>query len=352
MEWGHTTIYPNQYICLIGPSGVRKGEPLTIAQTLLDRIPRMQMVAEAITKQALIKRIKESMDAFSADDRMAMQCAVTILAEEFAIFLGDNDTGFLADLTAWYDARGKWTYETKHSGKDEIIGVCVNILASMAPDWIPVSIPTAAIGGGFTSRILFVVETQKGRTIADPGLYQIDEGLFDDLVHDLERIHSIVGPYTFDKEAKEHYMEWYIKQEKNTQAGRPALKDPRFSGYVSRRQTYIKKIAMACSASRSDDRIITEADFRRARLFLEGAEKNMEGVFGKVGKNVYVGQTQEVMEFIRSKGKVSKAQIMQAFYRDIDGKSFDIIEATMLATQMVRRTLSTQDGEAIYEWRS
>ncbi len=347
MQWGHTRVFPNQYICLIGPSGARKGEPIVIAQEMVEAVG-VSLVAEAITKQALIRRIKESLSHFD-DGKMQSQCAVSVVSEEFATFLGDNDAGFLADLTNWYDSRGSWTYDTKHSGTDEIVGVCVNILASMAPDWIPLCIPQVAIGGGFTSRILFVVEHRKGKTISDPNLYSIDQKLGEALKRDLERIKKLVGEIAFDPEAKEAYKAWYEREEVRNQKGQPALKDPRFAGYVNRRATHIKKIAMACSASRSDDLFVLAADFDRARLFMESAEKNMESVFGKIGSSPLVAQTQEIMDFIRQKKSVPKWKVMQAFYRDVDDKMMDSIEATLRATKLVKKTIDSA-GNVVYKW--
>ena len=39
MKWGHSDIYPNQYIVLIGPSGQsRKGEAVNLARNFIDHI--------------------------------------------------------------------------------------------------------------------------------------------------------------------------------------------------------------------------------------------------------------------------------------------------------------------------
>lgn len=349
MQWGHSQIFPNLYVVLIGPSGARKGEPLMIARDLMETAG-VNSVAEAITKQALIKRVRDSIGQFDDDGQIVMQCAVTVVAEELAIFLGEGDAGFLADLTNWYDARSKWTYETKHSGIDEILGVCVNILASMAPDWIPLSIPQGAIGGGFTSRIIFVVESRKGRNISNPNLLKIDTELLEDIRADLERVKQLVGPMTFDPTALSTYEKWYVREEERAASGRPPLTDPRFSGYVARRATHVKKVAMVICAARSDSMIVIKEDFDRALRILENTERTMQDVFGKVGRSVYVEQTQAVMDFIKRKGTSTRSEVMQAFYRDIDGKSIEIVESTMRATKFVNIGLDTGTGDNTYKW--
>lgn len=350
MRWGHTEVYPNQYICLVGPSGARKAEPIRIARDFLKEVG-VNLVAEKITQEALIRRLRESIGQYE-DGSIKTQCAMSVVVEEFAVFLGEGNTNFMANLTDWYDGgHPTWEYDTKHSGTDEIVGACLNIIASMAPDWIPLSIPQAAIGGGFTSRIMWVVEHRKGKTIEDPNIYGVDDKLKTDLLADLEAIKKIAGAMEFERDALEMYKGWYVREEEKIAAGRPAIRDPRFSGYVSRRQTHIKKVCMAISASRSDDRRITGKDFERARLFMEKAERSMESVFGKVGRAIHVVQTQEVMEYIKARKTCSRQQLMQAFYRDIDARTLEIIESTMLATGMVKKKLSEGEQKDLeYTW--
>ena len=62
--------------------------------------------------------------------------------------------------------------------------------------------------------------------------------------HDLELIKMIAGPMRFEPKAMKLYEEWYAEEDRKIDMGMPAIRDPRFSGYVSRRATHIKKIAM------------------------------------------------------------------------------------------------------------
>lgn len=348
MRWGHTDVYPNQYIVLIGPSGVRKAEPLKIARTLIS--PRLETVSESITKEALRRRLKNALKNETVEGSIHMHCSAALIAEEMAVFLGAGDMNFLADLTDWYDCKDKWTYETKNQGIDEIIGVCFNILGSMAPDWIPSAIPAGAIGGGFTSRVIFVVEARKGKTIANPNLHPPDLELQEKLRADLDEIMKLSGEMVFDADALNMYQDWYIREEQRTASGRPAIADPRFAGYVSRRATHIKKIAMSISAARSDSLVITESDLRRALMLMEQVERRMPEVFGSVGHSMYSEQTDKVVKLIKSHKKILRSDIMQLLYRDIDSKTMDVIESTILATKMVRPRRLTSTDDVEYEW--
>ncbi|KKL72860.1 hypothetical protein LCGC14_2080700 [marine sediment metagenome] len=351
MEWGHTTIYPNQYIVLIGPSGrARKGEPIDIARSFLDHVG-CNLIPESITREALIRRMREAMSHYQYGEKLVAQCPIVIVAEEFAVFLGENNIRLLTDMTNWYDSRKKWTYDTKHEGTDNIHGVCANVIASMAPDWIPLTLPQGVIGGGFTSRILFVVEHKKGKTIADPTAFPRDEVLERALQHDLEVIKRLKGQFYFTDEAKAAYIDWYTKEEERIERGNPALQDPRFAGYVSRRATHVKKIGMVLSSSRGGDLKLTIGDFRRARQMLERVEVNMEEVFGRVGRATYSEQTYLILEFIEQRKEVTKSELMRHFYRDVDSKMMDIIESTIHTMRLVERDTRKIEGEIVYIWK-
>jgi hypothetical protein len=348
MRWGHSKVYPNQYLVLVGPSGVRKAEPVLIAADFMRRVG-LSMVSERIIHEALIRRMKDSGSTFNGPMGIGIQCAMTGAFEELAVFLGESNIQLLATLTNWYDARDHWTYETKHQGTDEIAGVCFNILASLADDWVPMCIPPTAIGGGFTSRVVFIVENEKARVISNPNLVQIDSKLGEDLEHDLQLIFAIQGEYAFTPDGLSAYEHWYLTTEKHAAEGKLAIKDPRFSGYNSRRATHVKKIAMALSASRSDDRLITKADFTRSLEMLEDAEQNMSSVFGRVGISPNAQIMPTIMEFIRKRRVVSKKDLMLNFYRDLDKRSLDDIEGNLIIMGLIR-VESDEDKRTVYRW--
>ena len=355
IQWGHSIIFPNMYICLIGPSGVRKAEPIVISRDLLSEIPGVVHVAESITKEALIKRMHSAFADFDKpkDTELELNAhsSVSVIAEEFAVFLGDSDTRFLADLTNWYDSRDKWTYETKHQGIHTVVGVCVNILASMAPDWIPSAIPMGAIGGGFTSRIIFIVEHKKSQVIVNPNLIGIDQELRNALVNDLTVINQLAGEFSFSPSALTRYTDWYGSEERKTAAGRPAIADPRFSGYVSRRATHIKKLCMVISAARADNLIITDEDFSRALQLITHAERSMPEVFGRVGLSIYAEQTSIVLEYVKNKRpRVAKSDVLRSLHRDIDERTLSIIESTLQIAKFIEVHHNSETGNTTYEW--
>jgi len=126
MQWGHTTIYPNQYIILVGPSGrARKGEAITTARSLIEEL-NIPLISDDNSPEAVILDMKRSTTNFTdaISGAVRLQSAVSCFAEELAVFTGYQNSAFLAYLTQWYDSRDKWVRRTKHQGTDEIVPGC------------------------------------------------------------------------------------------------------------------------------------------------------------------------------------------------------------------------------------
>lgn len=347
LRWGHTTLYPNQYIVLVGPSGqARKGEPITIASKMVTSL-RLPQIGEDNSMEAVIREMKNAVTNFTdkSSGKIKFQCAVSCFVEELSVFVGQQNTAFLAYLTNWYDSRDRWKRTTKHQGTDELLGVCFNLLAATAPDWIPYMFSREAIGGGFTSRCLFIVEEGKAKIIPNPNLVPIDEGLRSSLKHDLELISTLSGEVMLDKKALDAYTAWYEKEEKKIQSGRPAIDDPLFSGYVSRRATHVKKLAMLCMASRGDELVITLRDFERALAFMESVEAKMTKAFHGIGKPKYVEETELILTYIAKRRKATKSDILKTYIRTVDSYTLDLVIKNLTDMKLVRAIRDTAKGE-------
>ena len=351
MKWGHSDIYPNQYIVLIGPSGQsRKGEAVNLARNFIDHIG-VNVGAQSTTQEALISKLKDSTSTYqNAQGEPKFQSALTIISDELTVLLRQKDVQLLGYMTDWYDSRPEWTYETKHQGIDRVTGVCVNLLGATAPDWLPSILPTEAVGGGWTSRVIFVVENYKGKVISNPNLFGVDEKLKKKLEHDLEQIHILRGQYEFDEEALANYVNWYEAQERGIKKGIFPIPDPKFSGYISRRATHIKKVAMALSASRGDDLIITNEDLLRAQKILENAEKKMQRAFTGLGRARFADQTDAVLNYIMKKRTVRRSVLLREHYRDIDLWTLEQIEGVLEGMKIIKIFRIIEDNDVEYRY--
>jgi hypothetical protein len=257
---------------------------------------------------------------------------------------------FLADLTDMYDSHEDWTYETKNSGTDHIIGVCFNILGATAPDWLPTIFPAEAVGGGFTSRIIFVVEDGKGKTVADPNEVPVDELLEEALTKDLEKIMLMAGEMIFDPDALTCYKDWYSREDEKMRKGIQDLADPRLGGYNSRRATHVKKIAMAISSSRSSDLIVTHEDLTRALTIMETTEKKMPRVFTGLGKARFAEATEDVLYLMMKERTVTRSSILSRYYTKIDTFVLDAVEKLLSEMGAIRVERTPGLGDKIYTY--
>lgn len=355
LRWGlGRVIYPNLYVVLVGPSGrTRKGVAIGIAKDFLKSVSGISVTPESSSgRQAMITAMKRANTNFQdpTDGKIKFHCSVTAFSEELSVFLGQGDIAYLSNLTDWYDSKDDWEYETVSRGKDSLQGLCVNLMGGTAPDWIQSMIPQEALGGGFTSRIIFIVEEKKRQIIPEyfPTAEQLR--LEVQLADDLERIAQLSGEITFTDDAKELYKSWYVEQDMALSAGKPPIADPRFAGYCERRATHLQKIMILCSASRGDDLKINADDFHRSLKLLASAEENMHKTFGGLGKSRISDESDTVLNFVRDMGSVLKSDLLKRYYRDIDAETLNKIETTMVQSRLVKIKLIPATGDKLYNW--
>jgi len=356
MDWGHQKLYPNFYIILCGPSGrARKGTAMGLGKDLIRNVKEVRMVSESVTREGLIKAMQNAQMNFidpQYPQSPQIHCSITIFSDELAVFLGQADLKFLSNLTDWYDSADKWTYETKGGGKEEVAGMCVNLLGATAPDWLQSILPQEAVGGGFTSRVIFIVEETKGKTIPNPTVSEESKALRGRLIQDLEQVVTLAGPMEFTETAQQMYEEWYQNEDTKIANEKPPIADPRFAGYCERRPTHIKKLAMIMSVSRGNDMIITDLDFSRAKEVLESAEVKMVKTFGGLGASRYGQITQKIMEYIiTNSGRghvITRSQLMKTFYTDVDPETLEVVSVTLEQMNIIKRNIDAT-GEVRYE---
>lgn len=355
LKWGlGQVIYPNLYIVLIGPSGrTRKGVALGIAKDFLKQVPGVTVVPESSSgRQAMILAMKRAAKNFQdpTDGIIKFHCSVTAFSEELSVFLGQGDIAYLSNLTDWYDSKDDWEYETVGRGKDSLQGLCLNLCGGTAPDWIQSMIPQEALGGGFTSRVIFIVEEKKRKLVPEYTLDDAAVELGQKLTRDLERIAQLTGEVRFEDDAKELYKSWYVTETEKLDNGNPAVPDRRFAGYCERRATHLRKLMLVCSACRGDDLLINTADFHKAHALMKAAEVNMGKTFGGLGKARASDETEVVMNFIKDMSMTTRKVIMGRFFRDIDPLTFAQIEQTLLQMGVIKMQIAPGGGDRIYTW--
>lgn len=353
LKMGFEKIYPNMYVILVGHSGrTRKGVALAIANQMLGTVSTVAIAPESSSREAIIlamKRASQNLEDMETGE-ITRHCSLTAFPEELAVLLGQGDIKLLANLTDWYNSKDSWSYETVGRGRDELNGVCLNLMGATAPDWIQSMLPQEAVGGGFTSRVVFVVAERKRDTVAEYELSEEEIELQGKLIRDLQHIAQMNGRFTFEGPGREKYNAWYKEQDKLLSDGKPAVEDRRFAGYCERRATHIRKLMMLMSVSRGSDMCILENDFDRSLNILLQTEAKMHKTFGGLGTAVHADATEKIRTYIKAMGITTRSQLLAKFYHDVDSITLVQIEQTLQQLKDVSIKLMPQDGEKVYTW--
>jgi len=353
LQWGFERIYPNMFIVLVGQSGkTRKGVALGIAKSILTRVPDVSVAPEASSREAIILAMKRAIRNFEdrTDGTIKMHCSLTAFSEELAVFLGQGDIKLLANLTDWYDSKDEWAYETVGRGRDALQGLCLNLMGATAPDWLQSMLPQEAVGGGFTSRVIFVVEDKKGKTVPKHQKTDAELILEEKLVRDLERITQLIGTFSFTPSGEHRYVTWYAEQDALLSKGEPAVDDTRFAGYCERRATHLRKLMMIMSVSRGDSLQLDEQDFERALAVMKMTERKMHRTFGGLGRAEHSDITEKVFDYIQNTKVTTRSMLLSRFYRDLTPQSLREIEELMVQMKLVSIKLLPEKGEKVYTW--
>lgn len=324
-DWGMLRFYPNLYIVLVGPSGSRKGTAMEPGRRFLTTLG-MSLAADATTKQALIKRLKQS--SFTTVDRngkVILHSSLTIFSEELTVFIGYKNLELMTDLCNWWDCLDRWTYETKHQGTDEVVGVWVNLLGATTPELLRSALPAEVIGSGLTARIIFVYADKRGKVVPYPFVSDECRIVYDDLLHDLEIIHMLNGRMKFTENFMSFWEKWYIQHDRD-----PGIKDQRLAGYMRRKPAHLFKLSMIMSASRSNEMVLRVQDLKRAEKILRTTEALMPNAFGGMGDSPISNLVHDLMKTIALEGTVTKSDLMRRYIRDADswtlGRALKVLE--------------------------
>lgn len=324
IDQGYFQWTPNFYIIFVAPPGiVSKSTTLSIGMKLLKSIEGIKFGPDAVTWQALTQALADAKeDICMPDGTYHPMSAITIASSEFGTFLNPNDREMVDVLVSLWDGQlGVWEKRTKTQGSDRIENPWINIAACTTPGWIAGNFPEYLIGGGFTSRCIFVFAKHKRRLVAYPSTSLPPEflQLQADLIHDLEAISVLRGPFILSPEALEWGTAWY---ERHYNDPNRELNNDRFAGYLARKQTHIHKLAMVVSASYKDDLVITKQDLETSSLLITSLEADMPQVFELIGVEGQAKFSQEVVTIVKGYGEIDQASLFRLCFKTMSWQDF------------------------------
>ena len=345
LDRGYYTLYPNLYIVLVAESEVcMKTTAADIGIEILKKIENPPAIfAQKITPEALVSGLCNEC-AVDEAGVVYKNASAVIYSEELSVFLGREAyaSGMVSILTSLYGCRDVWEYETIGRGKDIAYNTCINLLGASTPEWLRMSIPVDAVGGGFTSRIVFVYQDASDKENPHPEITEEEVELRKNLIHDLSLIRRINGVFKFTPSSKEWYAKWYHGYRKAQAEGKPTM---------VRKKDLILKVAMCMSAAEDDSLIITEEHLSKATEVLDSTECYLPEAM-RILSSTQVGvDANKVATIIKKyENGIMHDELMRATVYTLDKTKLTEIVETLLSAKIISVELVGDKNERKYTY--
>jgi len=321
------TVYPNLFVLLIGPAGVRKSSAVnTIKKLLVGTSVRLGPTDTAGQRHGLMAALQGSHTAriraeiendmlmpamFEEKDALRPANDMFLIAPELGRILSTSSremADFLVDL---WDGENI-VYQTK-GGITRLYEPLLSLLGATTPSSFATLIPENAAGHGILSRMLFVHADKNYK----------DVPLIENTMNAkwLEKYKAFQGRlYEIDSMRTEFMLEQpavdFYKKHYNYI---PDLIDPRLGAYLHRRPIMLLKVSMALAALRLTFRINKE-DISLAHDLLKEIEPLMYRALEYFGKNKTLFGKMAMIEFLRKlgpEGAVTRSELLSVAAKDL-----------------------------------
>lgn len=342
LPFGMNEIYPNQYIFLIAPPATRKAAPIKFSRKILDAIG-IDVGVDSQSKRSLTQDLAELAKTrfFNYDGKVVPMASLSLVSPELSTLFHLDINSLVEALTDIYDNSDKWDYKTSGSGKDFIRNVCLNTFAATTPSWFMNNMPPAAIGDGFTSRVVVVYEEERACWVPIPP--EPDWELYRVLMAELKKIKRLVGPFEWTPEAQTLHNKWYHELK-----GRILrVHDERLHAFVGRLQQHMLKTAMALRVAYSNELVFTVEDIQLAIELLEEVLNSAPKAFTVLGGNDFAKVTHTILKQVATlKETTFKELLRMNLQRGMTKQSLTEVLDTLESTGVVERVAPADGGVA------
>lgn len=343
---------PNFYIILVGPPGIAaKSTSARGGQALLSHVDGITIGSQSMTWQKLTEDLGKAIlhiDYLGENNETltTAQSALSLNVSELGTFLKPEDPTFTDVLISLWDGQlEEWTHGTKTTGSTSIRNPWLNIIGCTTPSWLKNNFPEHMVGGGLTSRIVFVYGDKKRHLVPYPDevrpmaeYKQLEEGL----IHDLKQMAELKGPYMLDPLARHWGHQWYEQHWSQRSAEMAGI---RYEGYIARKQTHMHKLAMILAAAKRNERIILREDLIGADKLLKVVEPDMRKVFESVGVVDESKRVIEIKSLLAAHGEMTATELWALCQTTMDLKSWEAaLKAALQAGDIVKGTKNGQNS--------
>jgi hypothetical protein len=333
-------LYPNIYVFLVGRSGLRKANPVTLVKQLVQEVGSTRVILGRNSIQAVLKELGK---AYSLEGGGIIKDASGFLVSgELASFLV-KDPEALTILTDLYDTHAnepEWKNTLKTAGTDVLKHPCLTLLGATNEIHFKEAVPPTAIGGGFIARTLIVFEQQR-RVINDLMDAPLVVPNLKDLTCYLREISKRVGQFRILGAAKLVYREWYKNIATSTNEDT--------TGTLERIGDTVLKVAMLLSLADDTSLEIRQENMSEAIYRCEECISGMRRVTLGEGRNIDAEPTAIILkDLLKRPGYIAtRKQLLQKYWGHVDYITLDRIAETLLRAGAI--TVTNAGKEVIYE---
>lgn len=335
---GAYKLYPNIYVMLVGPSGIKKGLPVRVAEKLVSELKTTKVISGRSSVQAIIEHLGHQ--TMNTDGSLQKTAAAFIVSGEFSQSILDDAQAFTI-LTDLYDSQWKDEYTNLlKAGKSILKEVYLTMLSASNQVHLHSVIGQRDIQGGFIARTLFVNEEHRNKKNALVRQQaRID---YEELTKHLKVINTLSGEFHYTDAAADFYENWYEEYEPDGEDN---------TGTNNRLPDTVLKVAMLISLSRGFDMLLTIEDLEQAitvcmscaqstREITENAPSQATNDSSKHGLMV-MEQLLKSPEF-----RLSRTSLLHKLWRRMNSYDFDRVVTTMVEAGAI--TEKRIDGQLMY----
>jgi hypothetical protein len=312
LPFGHSNIYPNQYIMLMGSPGARKGTAINIAKSLLKAAGYNRFGPDKSSKEQFLSEMKQYDDDMDAEDLEVLSLdepsEVYVVAGEFTDFVGQNNMDFVTLLTNLWDNLPEYKNPKRTAKHVMVHQPTINIIGGNTPQGFALAFPPESIGNGFMSRLILVHGEPTGTLVPWPA--PADALVGAELTNHLKEVKAIVkGEFTKGNGVETLGARIYKEC--------VPVDDHRFKHYATRRFTHLLKLAMILAASDLSTEI-QEEHMLKANTMLHFTENHMPKALGEFGKSKYSEVSHTILEILgKSKKPVTLNDLWKRVVNDL-----------------------------------
>lgn len=345
LDQGIYQIYPNFFFVLVAASGQKKSTAIGLTERLLRRTdPGPKIISQMITPEGLIAAIKS--EEIQDKSKLLQHIGGGIVIADELVTLIDRkaiERGLGKVLTTLYDCKEVFEYRTVARGIERIHNAYLSLIGGTTVELLRDAIPLSAIGGGLTSRIVFVYDDSVPPPVPWVQVTEEQVKIEEELIRYLQKLAGLEGAVMMTKEARASYDHDYREFYKSKFKEHVHLR-----GYANRRHAHLLKIAMAVMVAEDPENLTLDVyHLQGAKILLEEAEIHMERVVDLITSTETGSMSLEVHAFIAQNGPVPRSTLLRRFSHRLDAKELSKIMETLILSNKVRT--DAQRGSLLYE---